>query len=364
MLAGVATLAFQVLAARGLMVERFAQFGITWTCLTVVSHTVGAGLEQWTAREATVGHKTFLPVVAVTSLTMGATAATVVGLLLGDLEWATVAAVCAVGLGWLHAAKGTLVGVGRAGPAGVILIVESIIRLAAVPLVGFAWATAAASVSAAVYGAAFRTGLRAPRRRCGAAVFIVEASTVGVGYQLWLGAAPLFVWAAGATSEEVATVYVLFLLAKAPLTLLFGVQTVVLSWLVDSTRDLRAVLGKWAGWAPLAGAVVAAAVAGGLGLPFLIRMMGVGPVAPVMCGLIAGGVVACGLVQLLGQQPAARGRPLVVGKAWLFAVLAGGSAGVVLVPFGMLWTATVGFAVGCAAAAVRTVTGDLFEVQT
>ena len=358
--AGVLSLVFHAWAGRTLTVEEFARLGIVWTCLAVLSQTVGAGLEQWTSREATVGHVTSPLVLAVTVIVMSVAAGGAVRLLVGGVRWPTIALLGGAGLGLLHWRKGMLVGAGRTGRTAAVFAVETVARLSLVGLVGFGWAIPAGS-AAGLAVAAGRTDLRPARRRCGAGMFVLEASTAGAGYQLWLGGAPLLVWAIGGTPQDVSTVFLLFLLAKAPLTLLFALQGTLVSALTRGDRRTAKVMNRMLGWAPTAGAVTGAGLCGAWLLPPAVDLITGGRVNPLMAGLVAGGVVACGMVQILGQHPVARGTPLIVGKAWLLAGGVGAAAGAAVLPLGVLWAVAVGFAVGCAAAAGRTVLRDTFR---
>ena len=351
--AGMLAFAYHSWAAFSLPAEQFARFGVTWTCAILMSHITGAALEQWASLEATLGHLTDRRLgFAVTGIMIGVPA-TVVGIMVGDVQWMLVGGSTGGFLGLLHWRKGVFVGSGGHRTAGMMLLVESAARVLLAGLLGFAWAVPVGTAVGTTVGRP-RPGLMAARRRVGGGRFIVGASTAAAAFQLILGGAPLVVWAVGGSAQDVTSVFLVFLFSKAPLTLLFAVQGLVVSALIRQDQQVNGLLRFLTGWRTAAAIVAVAATGGAVMLPAVVNVVTAATIGFVPAGLIAGGVAGCAIVQLLGQKPAADGTPLIVGRAWLWALTVGILAGLTVGQLGIVWAVSIGFAAGCVTAAGRT----------
>ena len=328
-LAGLMALAFHAWAGAELSHERFAKLVVAWTVMTLVSQIIGASLEQWCSREAATGRRTSSWLVVGALLAMAVLSGGAAWWLTGDAYWAAVAAIGAGGIGAAQWRKGVLQGAGAIPRAARLLLADPAVRLLAVPLMGFGWSIpTGATVAACALGRGARLDLERPRRRCGAGWFVLESSAASTACQLLMGGAPLAAWAAGASNEQVVSVFLLFLLSRAPVTLVLASQGALLAGLARRDRSAQLILGALIRWRALVALGIIAGIGGGAVLPRLIAAMaGVG-IPAVPSGMVAAGMALCAAVQLVGQKPSADGRPLVVGGPWMWglaaAVLVGG----------------------------------------
>jgi O-antigen/teichoic acid export membrane protein len=246
-------------------------------------------------------------------------------------SWQYVAQIVLLMAGYalLFVGKGVLAGRRRFADVGWVLIIETVVRLAAGVVAIQLFASAESLGWAMVLGGFAVLGLRWWRHDKGdprapaapASHFLGGYVGATSASQVLLGAAPIAVAALGAGPALVSIVFVTFTLYRAPLTLIFALQGRILPYLVGvagAGDDHR--LGRFVRRVVLAGAGLA--VLGGL-VGWLVGADVVGflfgeEFAPsaVVAGLTAAGVMAAATAQIAGQVLVAEAKTPRLAGAW------------------------------------------------
>lgn len=335
---GILALVFQAVGGRVLGEEGFAPIAAIWTAFFIVASILLVPLEQYVTRETSRGRAVSedLRVVAWVGALGIIGGAGYVALTLdsaifsGNPTYIAVMALLVVGYTALFTAKGVLAGNRRFAEVGWILILENGFRLLAglailaviAEAASLAWAMVIAPLS--VFLLRFwrhdrAVGDVAPvgaRRFLGA--YIVGSSAS----QVLLAGAPLGVDLLGGPPALFSIVFWTFTLYRAPLTLIYALQSRILPHLVTmgeagdhgglrrmslgvlATGAILTVLGAAVGW--LIGPEVVSVIFGEDGTP-----------ARQVAMLAAGGVMAASTAQVGGQVLVARARTASLATAWL-----------------------------------------------
>ncbi len=365
---GVSAYLFHALGGRGLGAEAYAPIGVMWTGAFITVAVLYLPLEQWVTREVTQtrnplsgGRRLLLGVVALAMVS----AAVATGWTLSSLTERVGTHVIQMlllmlGYGCFWTGKGMLQGRGRYGRVGWLLCAEGVVRLAAElatlsaggTAVGLGWAMVAAPWVVFLFG--FWRGEEADRPASAGRVFIQQYVLGAFAAHILVAAAPLVVTYMGATAAQVSVVFIVFVLFRAPLTLMYSLQGRILPPLVrmmtrgedESLRKLGVKLWMWSvGFAVLAGLV------GYLVGPQVVELL-MGstfvPSAPVAALVAAGTVTAAG-TQLMAQILVAGSRTGRLATAWAVGLAAAGMV-VWLAPAGPVMAVAIGFVAGEATA--------------
>ncbi len=348
----VAAYAFQAYGGRVLGEDAFAPVGLLWTAFFILATVLLVPLEQYVTREVTRGKRS-LPgdlrtslILALFGSVLGVAFVLLTPIFEGDFSYVAQIILLMVGYSLLFLGKGVLAGSRRFGDVGWVLIVESVVRLAAgIGLLALV-ASAVSMGWAMVIGGFSVLALRWWRHDQGVSEH--EPAPVGRflgGYvggtassQLLLGGAPIAVTAVGGSAALVSVIFATFTLFRAPLTLIFALQGRILPHLVGlSERDQRHLTAVARTIAVFAFAL---ALIGGLAGwflgPTIVKILyreGFAPTAAVAM-LAAYGVMVAAGAQILSQVLVAEGRTSRLSWAWagglavavLFIVLGGGDA--------------------------------------
>lgn len=328
---------FQVYGGRELGTEAFAPVSVLWTLFFILGTVLLIPVEQYVTREVASGRKVIpydlRPVIAMAAISSllgaGFVLVTLDRFFEGSIQYAFQIVLLMVGYSLLFVAKGVLAGRRRFADVGWLLIVESVVRLAAgVAAIRLA-ATAESLGWAMVLGGFAVLGLRWWRfdsgddRPAAAAAprFLGEYVGGAASSQILLGAAPIAVGILGADPEVVSIVFVTFTLYRAPMTLILNLQGRILPYLFGLSSSgnfgqlarisrgvvlggtLLALLGAAVGW--LVGADVVTLLFGEEFAPSSTVAM-----------FAAGGVMAAAAAQIAGQVLVAEARTRRLAIAW------------------------------------------------
>lgn len=365
---GLAAYLFHALGGRALGADAFAPIGVMWTGAFITVAVLYIPLEQWVTREVTEGRNPLLGgwrlVLTVAGVAVAASSVAT-GWTLSSLTEETATHVAQmvlliVGYGCFWIGKGMLQGRGLYGRVGLMLCAEGLIRLAVQWVVlttgggavGLGWAMAAAPWVVFLFGFWRRRGMDLPSAPGG--VFMQQYVVGSAAAHLLVAGAPLAVPYLGGTAAQVSLVFIVFVLFRAPLTLMYSLQGRILPPIVKmfgrgegaSLRKLGMRL-----WAGSAGLALAAGLLGYLVGPAVVKLlMGSSFVPdPVVAGLAAAGTVMAAGVQLIAQILVAGSRTGRLAAAWVAGLTA---AGLVtwLNRSGPVLAVTTGFCVGEAVA--------------
>jgi len=328
---------FQLLGGRLLGPEAFAPVSVLWT-LMFLTGTVGlTPVEQFVAREATVGRRVLTrqswaiaAVVALTAAAGGAftwlTRDTLFG---GEPGFILLGSLTAVAMTPLFLARGLATGHRRFDLYAVMLTLEGIGRLVVGGIgllviggpVGISWGVAFGPVLTLAVPA-FRLERRATLPASGrAGAFLMPYVGASGASQLLLAGAPLAVAALGAGPAAISIVFVTFTLFRIPVTIVYLTQGRLLNLLVRLD-----VAGEFARLARIRrairlGGLAAVALSGGVGWlagPGIVGFLfgAAFRPTPLVAALAATGVAAAALAQLLGQLLVAEGRTGALASRW------------------------------------------------
>ncbi|HSJ34624.1 MAG TPA: hypothetical protein VLB85_06175 [Acidimicrobiia bacterium] len=334
--------AFQAVGTRALGDVAFAPIAAIWTAFFIVASILLVPLEQYVTRETSRGRaisedRRVIVWVAVLGVVAGAG---YVALTLdsdifdGNPVYIAVMALLVIGYTVLFTAKGVLAGNRRFADVGWVLALEGAFRLVAglailavaVNPSAFAWAMVVAPAAALVlrfWRHDRAAGDAAPvgaRRFLGAYIGGSSAS------QLMLAGAPLGVAALGGSAALFSVIFVTFTLYRAPLTLIYSLQSRILPYLValGETGDDHG-LRRIAVRVLAAGGVLTllGAVVGWLVGPEVVGLLFGDEFQPAtrVAMLTAGGVMAASTAQIGGQVLVARARTAALASAWAIGLL-------------------------------------------
>ena len=364
MVGGVSAYLFHAWGGRSLGAEAYAPIGVMWTGAFITVAVLYLPLEQWVTREVT---QTRNPLSGGRGLVLGvmavamAAAAVATGWTLSSLTEQVGTHVIQMlllmlGYGCFWTGKGMLQGRGRYGRVGWMLCAEGVVRLVVEWVVletggeatGLGWAMVAAPWVVFLFG--FWRGEVPGRPASAGAVFIQQYVLGALAAHILVAAAPLVVTYMGATAAQVSAVFIVFVLFRAPLTLMYSLQGRILPPLVrmmtrgeeESLRRLGVKLWVWS-----AGCAVLAGLVGYLVGPLVVEvLMGSTfvPSAPV-AALVAAGTMAAAGVQLMGQILVAGSRTGRLATAWVVG-LATAALITAVIPSGPVMAVAIGFGVG------------------
>lgn len=329
---------YQAVGGRLLGDEGFAPVAAIWTVMFIVASILLVPLEQYVTRETSRGRsvREDLRVVATMgALGIGAAVAYVLVSLDSPLfggHWAYVLVMALLLAGYtiLFTAKGVLAGNRRFADVGWLLGFEGVIRLVA----GLAFLAVMLDARTYVWGMVaapvVAIGLRFWRHDrsegnvepVGATRFLGAYIGGSSASQLLLAGAPLAVIELGGSPALFSVVFATFTLYRAPLTIIYSLQSRILPYLVAMAGN-----GDEAGLRRIAVRVVAAgAVLTGLGAlvgwvigPDVVAILfseDFRPQASVAM-LTAAGVMAASTAQIAGQVLVARARTDRLAFAWI-----------------------------------------------
>jgi O-antigen/teichoic acid export membrane protein len=375
--------AYQTVGGRLLGPVDFAPLSVLWTLMFLVATILLVPLEQFVARESTLGHRVLtrrsVPVAAVAAGAMVVAAAFVAvtrtSLFDGDPRYVPLTAGMVGVLTAVLVGRGLFTGHRRFGRYGLSLALEAIGRLvvglAGWWLVGGAWGLALGLAAGPLLALAVPfLGLEraAPRGRSDAAGrFLGPYIGAGIASQLLLASAPLAVAALGGSATTISVVFVTFTSFRTPVSVIYLVQGRLLSAIVGlRARGEDARLIRLVRTTALTGgvAVVVGAAAGALLGPPLVALLFGAAFRPstVLAALVAAGVTAAATSQLLSQATVAEGRTDALARRWV-AGLATAVAIAVAVPLAPDLRVAIGFAVGEAVTCAAMARGTLRLVR-
>ncbi len=328
---------FQAYGGRQLGTEAFAPVGQLWTVFFIIATVLLVPVEQYVTREVASGRKV-IPHDLKPAMTV-AGAGAIVGavfvlvtlddLFAGSAQYVAQIVLLMVGYGLLFVGKGVLSGTRRFADVGWVLIIETVVRLAAGVLAIQLFASAESLGWAMVLGGFAVLGLRWWRFDNGQRLPSVAPPTTFLrGYvggtaasQVLLGAAPIAVALLGGDQHLQSIVFATFTLFRAPLTLIFALQGRILPYLVGVARgpDTRR-LSHIAWRVVIVGTalVFLGGVVGWLVGPQVVALLFPEDFAPtaLVAGLTAAGVMAAATAQIAGQVLVAEGRTSRLAGAW------------------------------------------------
>lgn len=328
---------FQAVGTRALGDVAFAPIAALWTAFFIVASILLVPLEQYVTRETSRGRaiaEDRRVIVWVAVLGVGGGAGYVAltldsGIFAGNPVYIAVMALLVLGYTVLFTAKGVLAGSRRFADIGWVLTLEGIFRLLAGVAIlavvvapwALAWAMVVAPTAALVLRFWRHDRVRGEAEPVGARRFLGAYIGGSSASQLLLAGAPLGVAALGGSPALFSVIFVTFTLYRAPLTLIYSLQSRILPYLVTmgetgddhglrriAVRVLTAggiltLLGALVGW--LVGPEV-------VGLLFGAEFQPATRVAM----LAAGGVMAASTAQIGGQVLVARARTAALASAW------------------------------------------------
>lgn len=361
---GLTAYAFHALGGRGLGAAAYAPIGVMWTGAFIIVTVLYLPLEQWVTREVTEsrnpmsgGWKMVLAVIG----TAVAAAAFATGWTLSSLTgqvathvWQMTLLILGYGCFWIG--KGMLQGRGRYARVGWMLCAEGAVRLAVQLVVlttgggavGLGWAMAAAPWVVFLFG--FWRGGDPDHPSPPGRVFMQQYVVGAAAAHLLVAAAPLVVTYLGGTAAQVSLVFIVLVLFRAPLTLMYSLQGRILPPLVrmvgrgegESLRKLGRNLQLGS-----VGLALAAALVGYLVGPQVVKLLMGSAFVPTaaVAALVAAGTVMAAGVQLMAQILVAESRTGRLATAWVVGLLA---AALVtwLSPWGPVVAVSTGFCAG------------------
>jgi O-antigen/teichoic acid export membrane protein len=358
--------AFTAVGTRVLGVEGFAPIAAIWTAFFIIASVLFVPLEQYVTRETSRGRAIADDRRVILSVGVLSVLAGVVFVYLGldsplfggDPSYVAIMALLAVGYTVLFTAKGVLAGNRRFADVGWVLGLEGVIRLVAglallslvVDASVLAWAMVAAPASAVLLRFWRHDRAELDVVPVGAGRFLGAYIAGSSASQLLLAGAPLGVAALGGSTTLFSVIFVTFTLYRAPLTLIYSLQSRILPYLVSMAGE-----GDHHGLRRIALRIVAA----GVGLTLLGGLVGwlVGPQvvglmftedaipAQTVAMLAAAGVMAAATAQVGAQVLVARARTAALAAAWVVGLLVALSVMVLVAGTPDLRVA-VGFAAG------------------
>jgi len=334
---------FQVYGGRELGTEAFAPVSVLWTLFFILGTVLLIPVEQYVTREVASGRKVIphdlLPVIAMAAISSvlgaGFVLVTLDRFFEGSIQYAFQIVLLMVGYSLLFVGKGVLAGRRRFADVGWLLIVETVVRLAA-GVVAIRLAASAESLGwAMVLGGFAVLGLRWWRFDSGddrppaaaAPRFLGEYVGGAASSQILLGAAPIAVGILGADPELVSIVFVTFTLYRAPMTLILNLQGRILPYLFGLSSSGNLVqLARISRSVVFGGALLAllGAAVGWLVGPDVVRLLFGEEFAPssMVAMFAAGGVMAAAAAQIAGQILVAEARTRRLAMAWSGGLLA------------------------------------------
>ncbi len=357
---GVAAYLFHAWGGRELGPDAFAPIGVMWTVAFITVAVCYLPLEQWVTGEVTRRNRPFAGGRVLLLGVMGtamAAAGVATGWTLSSLTSRTGThvvqmLVLILGYGCFWTGKGMLQGRGRYGRVGWMLCVEGLVRLVVEGLalstgggaVGLGWAMAASPWVVFIFF--FRAGGGWDGSASGGGMFVRRYVLGAAAAHILVAGAPLAVIYMGGTASEVGLVFVVFVLFRPPLTLMYSLQGRLLPPLVrmvgrGEDEPLRRLAARL--WVGSVGLALLAAAVGYLAGPGVVRLlMGSEFVtSSAVAALVASGTVTAAGVQLVGQTLVALSRTGSLAAAW-----AAGLAVAVVVIWLSGWGPTVSAAVG------------------
>jgi len=328
---------FQAVGTRILGRVGFAPIAAIWTAFFIVASIFLVPLEQYVTRETSRGRalRSDLGVVAVVAVLAVAAGTGYVWVSLdsdifgGNSVYLAVMALVVLGYSVLFSAKGVLAGNRRFADVGWVLILEGVLRLVvglalltvAIDATTFAWGMAAAPL-AALFLRFWRHDRQTEDVEPVGATRFLGAFIVGSSAsQLLLAGAPLGVSILGGSAGLFSVIFVTFTLYRAPLTLIYSLQSRILPYLVTLGEEgdhsgLRRVALR----VLIPGAVLTAlgALVGWLIGPEVVELLFGEEFSPArrVAMLAAGGVMAASTAQVGGQVLVARARTAALAAAW------------------------------------------------
>ena len=330
---------FQAYGGRQLGTEAFAPVAQLWTVFFIIATVLLVPVEQYITREVAGGRKVIpgdlVPAMTVAGARGGRRWRVRVlhrwtGCLPGASQYVIQIVLLMIGYGLLVVGKGVYAGRRQFAKVGWVLIVESVVRLAAgivaIQLAGSAeslgWAMVLGGFSILGMGwwrydeGHIRPPAAPPTRFLGGYVGGTASS------QVLLGAAPVAVALLGGDQAIQSIVFATFTLFRAPLTLIFSLQGRVLPYLVGmADSGDRKGLAQIARLVVIGGVVLAGlgALVGWLVGPEVVSLLFIPEFAPssTVAALTAAGVTAAATAQIAGQVLVAEGRTSRLSIAWI-----------------------------------------------
>lgn len=363
---------FQAVGGRALGDVGFAPIAAMWTTFFILASVLLVPLEQYVTRETSRGRAIArdIPVVlAVGGLGVvagiGFVWVTLDSLFDGDPVYVAAMAVLMLGYTLLFTSKGILAGNRRFADVGWVLGLEGIVRLGlgiailavVVDAASLAWAVALAPF-AALFLRFWRHDRQVGEAKPVGARRFVGAYIVGSSAsQILLAGAPLGVAALGGGSGLFSVIFFTFTLFRAPLTLIYNLQSRILPYLTtladaEDQSGLRRIAVRIVG-----GGVLLTVLGGTVGYligPAVVELLFAEAFRPsaVVAMLTAGGVMAASTAQVGGQVLVARAQTSRLAGAWLVGLVV--ALAVMIVSSG---TPDVRVALGFAAGEVVAMTG-------
>ena len=320
---------FQAYGGRQLGTEAFAPVAQLWTVFFIIATVLLVPVEQYITREVAGGRKV-IPGDLVPAMTVAGLGAVVGGgfvfftldqLFAGRSQYVIQIVLLMIAYGLLVVGKGVYAGRRQFAKVGWVLIVESVVRLAA-GIVAIQLAASAESLGWAMVLGGFsilgmgwwrydeghiRPPAAPPTRFLGGYVGGTASS------QVLLGAAPVAVALLGGDQAIQSIVFATFTLFRAPLTLIFSLQGRVLPYLVGmADSGDRKGLAQIARLVVIGGVVLAGlgALVGWFFGPEVVSLLFIPEFAPssTVAALTAAGVTAAATAQIVGQVLVAEGR--------------------------------------------------------
>ena len=340
----VGTYLFQVYGGRALGPEAFAPISVLWTVFFILATILMVPIEQYVTREVTSGRKA-LPHDLFPAGAMAGIGAVLGGgfvyftldrLFEGSWQYVAHISLLMIGYALLFVGRGVLAGSRRFADIGWLMIIETVVRLAA-GVIAIQLVVSAESLGwAMVLGGFAVLGMRwwrydtgdSRERAAPASRFLGGYVGGSVSSQVLLGAAPIAVAALGAGPALVSITFVTFTLFRAPLTLIYALQGRVLPYLVGlAERQDHEALARIAKRVVAGGAALAAlgGLVGWLVGPGVVTILFGEEFAPraLVAGLAAAGVMAAAAAQVAGQVLVAEARTSRLALAWLGGLLGG-----------------------------------------
>ncbi len=329
---------FQAVGGRALGDVGFAPIAAIWTAFFIVASVLLVPLEQYVTRETSRGRAVAedLKVILWVAILGVVGGATYVYLSLdteifdGNPVYVLIMALLVVGYTVLFTAKGVLAGNRRFADVGWVLMLENAFRLIAglailavvVDASALAWAMVAAPTAALVLRFWRHDSSRSRAEPVGAGRFLGAYIGGSSASQLLLAGAPLGVAALGGSAGLFSVIFVTFTLFRAPLTLIYSLQSRILPHLVSMgeigdhaglRRIAVRVLGAGAALTVLGAAVGWVVGADVVELLFSAEFRP----AALVAMLAAGGMMAASTAQIGGQVLVARARTASLAAAWI-----------------------------------------------
>ncbi len=330
--------AYQRVVGAALGPDGFAPIGNAWTAMFITATIFIVPLEQYATRETSRGRNPARSDRKVAALIGAGTAGVgwAIGIwgrdlwFQGSLSFAMILAVMLIGFSIYGLARGVLAGNRDFREVGVFLIVEGVIRLVVAAallqisdspsVVG--WSLAAAPLAALASLKWVRLVPVVERNRTPPFPFFASYFAGSGASQVLVASAPMVVKVLGGSDAASAVVFMTFTLYRAPLTLIFSLQSRLLAALVRwfdagehrRMRSAAALIG--------AAGLILVALAWGVGWtvgPQVVEILFSAQFRPSreLAAWAAAGVIAASSAQLLGQLLVARAATGRLAIAWL-----------------------------------------------